>query len=69
MSSSQQPSNNSNNNNLPYQNQLLDYENDESLYMKQYSFISNCIYFYFRNSQRNLQQQMSNHLFDNRNQL
>ena len=33
MSSSRQPPNN-NNNNPAYQNQLLDYENDESLYKK-----------------------------------
>ncbi len=45
MSSSRQPPNNNNNNNPAYQNQLLDYENDESLYTKRtIKFI--CLFIY-----------------------
>ncbi len=68
MSSSQQqqPANSSNTNNTVYQNQLTDYENDESLYttkenhLYQFSFLLFC-----RNPPRYPQQHMSGHPSDN----
>jgi hypothetical protein len=65
MSSSQQPSNN---NNPAYQNQLLDYENDESMYDKKSIKFNFFMYLYFRNAARNLQLQTSGHLPDDRGQ-
>ncbi len=68
MSSSRQPSNNSNNNNLTYQNQLLDYEPEESQYNHLIHYFLVFFHLYFRDSQRYPNQQTCNHPVDDTNQ-